>query len=103
MGKNKDIEIASNILAQAIIHKIVPDYTNKPESIEHMKKEQIEYKTQSFKTLAERNWNEDGKKKIRENVIEKVQNILRLKYPDIIIDKEELLERINIELTEYLL
>jgi len=102
MGKTHDIENISNLIAQATVHKIVPDYTNKPESIEHMKKEEIEYKSQSFKRLSRTKYNEEDKKEIKEKVIRKVQNIINSKYLDIAIKEEELLEKINQELFEYI-
>jgi len=101
MGKNRDIEIISNIITQAVIHKIVPDYSNKPESRDFMEKEEENYRNLSFKEMKRRNWNDEDKKKIKEEVIRKVQNKISIKYPDIIIQEEKLLERINQELFEY--
>jgi len=102
MGKTQDIESISNIIAQATVHKIIPEHTNKPESIEHMKKEEIEYKSQSFKILSRIKCSEKDKKEIKEKVIRKVQNIINSKYPDITIKEEELSNKINQELFEYL-
>lgn len=102
MGKNDDIEIVSNIITQAVIHKIVPDYSNKPESKDFMEKEEENYRNLSFKELKRRNWNSQDKQKIKDKIIKKVQNKISMKYSDIIIGKEELLERINRELLEYI-
>ena len=66
-----------------------------------MEKEEENYRNLSFKEMKRRNWNDEDKKKIKEEVIRKVQNKISIKYPDIIIQEEKLLERINQELFEY--
>jgi hypothetical protein len=44
MGKNSDIESISNSISITILHKILIEHTNKPESISKRSYEEIEYR-----------------------------------------------------------
>ena len=83
MGKNSDIESISNSIAITILHKIVIEHTNKPESIHKMTYEEIEYRGQSMKKIDKRKLNSEDKKILREKVIKKINNQIRTKYVDI--------------------
>ena len=98
MGKNKDIESAANILIQVVVHNIIPDFTNKPESVPHMKQEEIAYRAQSFKKLSAQNWNESDKQIIKSLVTSGVQKKLNNKYPDVKIPQDVVLSRIKEQL-----
>lgn len=65
MGKNSDIESISNSVSNTILHKLLIEYTNKPESINHLANEEIEYRGQSLKKIDKRKLNNEDKNKIK--------------------------------------
>jgi hypothetical protein len=88
MGKNSDIESISNSISKTILHEILIEHSNRPEAYPPLKKEEIEYRGQSMKKIDKRRLNEDDKKIIRDKVIRKINNRLKLRYSDINIPVE---------------
>jgi hypothetical protein len=99
MGRNKDLESISSSISNTVLHKIIATYTNKKESIDHLNKEELEYRAQSLKKINEMNLTEFDKKIIKEKIIRKIQNKLITKYPDIEISEEVILNAIDEELS----
>ena len=102
MGKNRDIESISNSVAITILHKIVIAFTNKPESVNKMTNEEIEYRGQSMKKIDRRKLNDEDKKMLKEKVIAKINNQLNFKYEDIKINKEIVEGIVNKEIESFL-
>jgi hypothetical protein len=98
MGKNSDIESISNSISITILHKILIEHTNKPESISKMSYEEIEYRGQSIKKINKRKLNNDDKKILRNKVIKKINNSLLTKYPDIRIEDNIVIKTTDREL-----
>lgn len=98
MGRNKDIESISSSLANTILHVIIAVHTNKTESINHLNKEEIEYRAQSLKKINEMNLTDNDKKAIKEKIIRKIKNKLVSKYPDISVSEESINNAANEEL-----
>ena len=65
MGKNRVIKILGNIIGNLVVHKILVNYTNKPESLNHLKSEIEAYRDNSLEIAGEYNWNEKDKAKIK--------------------------------------
>jgi len=51
MGKNRTIKILGNIMGNLVVHKILVKYTNKPESINHLKSEIEAYRDNSLEII----------------------------------------------------
>ena len=98
MGKNSDTESLSNSISKTILHEILLEYSNKPESKNHLKKEEIEYRGQSMKKISKINLKDNDKKVIRDKVIRKIKNRLKTKYNDIIIPQGIITKKVNQEL-----
>ncbi len=92
MGKNSDIRSISNILGKTILHGIVSEYTNRPESTSHLKSEFYEYCGQSIKKIDKRKLNDEGRMKIRKLVITIIKNKLKTKYSDVKVS-EKIIEK----------
>lgn len=65
MGKKKQIEILGKFIGLSAAHKILIEFTNKPESIQRMQSEVDHYDELSMQ-LAEGNWNSVDIGKIKE-------------------------------------
>jgi len=98
MGKNSDIESISNSISKTILHEILVDYTNRLESINHIRKEEIEYRWQSIKKINKINLNDKDKKVIRNKVIRKIKNRLKTKYSDVVVSQEIITQKVDEEL-----
>lgn len=79
MGKNRVIKIVGRIVARLVAHKILEKYTNKPESIPHMKSEIDNYRGIISDYMTEFNWNRGDKQRIKEESSKSI--ILELKKP----------------------
>jgi len=101
MGKNSDIESISNSLSKTILHELVIEYGNRPESIPRLKKEAVEYGGQSIKKISKINLNDRDKKVIRDKVIRKIENDLKRKYNDIKVPKEAISKKVDEELFSF--
>jgi hypothetical protein len=95
MGKNNNLTSIANSLAITILHELVLEHTNKPESKTHLQKEYIEYRGQSIKKINRQKLNEKDKALLKEKIISKIQNKLNIKYPDIKIPSKEITKKIN--------
>ena len=101
MGKNSDIESASNSLSKTILHEILVDYTNRKESVPKLKKEAVEYRNQSLKKINRLNLNDEDKRLIRKKVIKKIQDDLKQKYADVSVPKEVIVDKVNEEIGSF--
>lgn len=90
MGKNRIIRILGNIIGNVVVHKILLKYTNKPESIPHLKNEIIDYRDNSLEKASEYNWSEKDKNIIKEEALKNFYKKMETKYPDVKFPKEEI-------------
>ena len=95
MGKNSDISSISNSIGTTILHEILVEHTNKPESLDHLTNEFIEYRGQSIKKINKKNLNEKDKNVIRLKVIRKIKNRLKLKYADVKVSPREIIKKVD--------
>lgn len=98
MGKNRDVKNIGNIVGTAILHEILAEHTNRPESVNHLMKESVEYRGQSIKKINKVNLNDEDKKQINKIVINKIKNRLKNKYPDVQVSQEEIFQKVEREL-----
>lgn len=102
MGKNKVIESLGNLIGNTIVHKVLIRKTSKPESVEHLEAEEIEYRSQAAKKIKSYNWNESDIKLLKEEIKKKFENKFNSKYNDIDISKENVNELIDEEIEQIL-
>jgi len=88
MGKNSVIKSLARVIGNVVMHKILLEKTNKPESKSHLKYEIIEYGANAFEKAKEFNWNENDKIEIGKRAIERVKN-LNKNYLDIFFSEIE--------------
>ncbi|PIO08599.1 hypothetical protein COU59_01035 [Candidatus Pacearchaeota archaeon CG10_big_fil_rev_8_21_14_0_10_34_12] len=98
MGKNSDIISISNSLSITILHEILIEHTNRQESVPYLSKEIIEYKGLSIKKISKVNLNERDKKKIKDMIIKKINNRLKMKYPDVKVSQKKINKKVDEEL-----
>lgn len=89
------------LVSITILHKILIEYTNKSESINHLINEEMEYRGQSMKKIDRRTLNNEDKKEIKDKVLIKIINKLKSKYSDINIDKDTLKRIVDEEINSF--
>ncbi|MBI2632708.1 hypothetical protein HYW75_06910 [Candidatus Pacearchaeota archaeon] len=102
MGKNRDRESLIKLIVNTVIHKIVKEHTNRPESVHFLNSEFIEYRTQSEETAKKFNWNSEDKKFIEEIALKKIKEKLSKKYPDVKYEEQEITQELKILIKEIL-
>ena len=83
MGKKSAINSLSKIIANVVMHKILLKYTNKPESVNHLHYEIIEYRDTAISKADEFNWNRTDKQEIKLNALECFKRKMAVKYGDV--------------------
>ncbi len=64
MGKNKTIKSIGKIIGNIVVHKLLVNKTNRPESLHHLQSEVNTYRDNVFEIAQEYNWNDSDKQKI---------------------------------------
>jgi len=99
MGKNRTIQIIADLIGGMVAHKILAEYTNKPESIHHMESEIENYRSNLSDYIIEFNWNDFDKSRIKQEVLKSLKSELKkphfkdVKFPAKEVDK--LIEEIS--------
>lgn len=102
MGKNKTIDSLSKLIANTIVHKILVSKTSKPESINHLEFEEIEYRSQAIKKSSLYNWNYEDVHLLKKEIENKIENKFKNKYTDIDVSKEKIKPLIDEEVKNLL-
>lgn len=89
MGKNRTLKILGNIIGNIVVHKILVKYTNKPESVSHVKKEVIAYGENASEIAQEFNWNQEDKVQISIESLKKFNNSIEKYYSDVTFPETE--------------
>lgn len=82
MGKNRTIKSIGKIIGNMVVHKILVNKTNRPESLHHLQSEVNTYRDNVFGIAQEYNWNDSDKQEIFNESL-KTFKIRIQKYPDI--------------------
>ena len=88
MGKKSAINSLSKIIANITLHKLLLKYTNKPESVNHLTYEVIEYRDTAISRADEFNWNQKNKDEIKRKAKDKIKNLSK-KYSDVTYTDED--------------
>lgn len=102
MGKNRTIKILGNIIGNLVVHKILVKYTNKPESIHHLKSEIDAYRDNSLEIASEYNWSEKDKEKIKSISLKNFKRDTSNNYPDVKFPIQEVPKLIDETINEIL-
>lgn len=103
MGKNRTINILGNILGNIVLHKILVRYTNKLESLHHLKSEVEAYMNNALEQASEFNWNDSDIEEIRLEALTNFKRDIEKYYPDVkfpIDEAEKLIEEILDEILQ---
>lgn len=93
MGKNRVIKNLGGVIGGMIAHKILLKHTNKPESVNHLKSEVSNYRDNIQSMADEFNWNEDDKKRIKEEALKSLKSeIKQPHFNNVKFPKEEISE-----------
>ena len=79
MGKNRNIQIIGKLIGGMAAHKILEKYTNKKESLNHLRAEVDNYKDNVSYYIKGHNWNSDNKNRIKEEAKKRIK--IELKEP----------------------
>jgi len=83
MGKKSAIESLSRIVSNVVVHRILINYTNKPESINYLNNEAKEYRDAAISRTKKFNWNQSDKQEIKSNALEIFKNRMARTYGDV--------------------
>jgi len=95
MGKKSAINSLSKIIANVTMHKILLKYTNKPESVNHLYYEIIEYRDTAISRAEEFNWNSLDKEKIKSNALKHFKKKMTEKYKDVKFPMKQAIKLLN--------
>ena len=95
MGKNRTKESLIREVANIIVHEIVAEHTNKPESVHFLQSEIIEYRTRVEKTSEMYNWNAADVEYIEKKALKLIKEKLTNKYYDVKYLEEEAIIKLN--------
>jgi len=79
MGKNRVIKIIGRLIAGMVAHKILEKYTNRKESLNHLRAEVESYRNNITDFIDEFNWNDSDKNVIKQEALKDI--ILEFKKP----------------------
>ncbi|MEK6855063.1 MAG: hypothetical protein AABX73_02465 [Nanoarchaeota archaeon] len=102
MGKNSVIESLSRLIANTIVHNILIGKTSKPEAVNHLESEEIEYRAQAIKKSGLYHWNNEDVARIKEEIKKKIENKFKNKYTDVIVPKDKIKELIDTDIKDLL-
>jgi hypothetical protein len=100
MGKNRVIKIVGRLIAGMVAHRILEKYTNRKESLNHLRFEVENYRNNLFDFVNEFNWNDLDKRKVKQEASKNMVSELKkshfvdVKFPPEEVDK--LIEKIII-------
>lgn len=95
MGKNRDTESLIRLIVNTVIHQIVAEHTNKPESVHSLQSEIIEYRGQAEKAAKGHNWNNEDEEYIQKRAWEKIKEKLAIKYSDVNYSEHEIANKLK--------
>ncbi len=83
MGKTRIIKSLGRVIGNIVIHKILVEHTNKPESIPKLKNEVGTYRENALSIATEFNWNQAEKDRIATEVLKNFTRDMKEYYPDV--------------------
>ena len=89
MGKNSAIEELGSIIGNTVVHKILGEKTNRPESTGFLGAEEVEYRAQARKKGGAYNWNQMDIQQIKEKALKKIKNKFSVRYADVSFSEKE--------------
>lgn len=90
MGKNSVIDEMGNLIGNTVVHRILAEKTNRPESLNFLGAEEVEYRAQARRKSKEYNWNESDILQIKEKALKKIRSKFEGRYTDVSVSKEEM-------------
>lgn len=95
MGKKSTIDSLSKIIANVVVHKVLLEYTSKPESVNHLSYEIVEYRDTAISRADEFNWNRLDKEKIKSNALKHFERKMAKRYNDVKFPIKEAIKLLN--------
>ncbi|MEK6855764.1 MAG: hypothetical protein AABX66_01250 [Nanoarchaeota archaeon] len=90
MGKNSVIKTLGKRIGNVVLHKLLIKYTHRPESINHLQKEEVTYRDAAIKDAREYNWNEGDKQTMKIQAIRFIKDKKVNKYSDVDLPSDEI-------------
>ena len=83
MGKNSALNSLGRRIGNVVLHKLLVEHTNRPESKNHLFSEEIEYRNSAIKEAKEYNWNSRDVEFIKKIAIKFIEEKRTKKYSDV--------------------
>ena len=98
MGKNSVLKTLGKRIGNVVLHRLLVNHTNIPESKSHLQNEENEYRNEAIKDSREYNWNEEDKRLIKNMAIEFIKNKKEKRYNDVDFSLDEAKKLIDEEM-----
>ena len=95
MGKNRVIESLIRLIANVVVHEIILENTNRPESAHFLNSEVIEYRSQTGAVAREFNWNDEDREYVEREALKKIKDKLSIKYSDVKYSEQKLARKLK--------
>ena len=89
MGKNSAIKSLGKCIGNIVLHKLLLNHTNRPESKNHLMGEVNDYGADAKEKAQEHSWTDEEKAEIEDKAFRRVKNIVE-KYPDLEYEESEI-------------
>lgn len=83
MGKNSALRTLGKRIGNVVLHKLLVEHTNRPESRRHLQSEEIEYRSAALRDAWEYHWNEEEKQILKKQALEFILEKRSTKYDDV--------------------
>lgn len=100
MGKNSALKTLGKRIGNVVLHMLLGKYTNRPESTDHLEREEATYRDSAVKDAKKYNWNEKDKEALRKEALDFIEQRAIAKYPDVNIPLGEAEELIDEEIED---
>lgn len=94
MAKNRDRESLIKLIVNTIVHEIVAEHTNRPESRNFLNSEIIEYGNRALDFAKTHGWNNEDRTYIEEESMKRIKEKLSLKYSDVKYSEQEVVKKL---------
>ena len=92
-----------NLVGNTVVHRLLAEKTNRPESTDFLWAEEVEYRAQARKKSQEYNWNDSDILQIKEKALKKIKNKFEGRYADVSASKDEIEKMVDEEIKKLLI
>ena len=100
MGKNSAVRTLGRRIGNVVLHMLLSRYTNRPESISHLEREEATYRDSAIKDAKQYHWNDEDRKALQQEALAFIEQKAITKYSDVKIPLDEAKALIEAEIKD---